>query len=153
MTPMPTEAIAEAWKRQIDVVLQVAETCVQGVQRACEIQRDAAVEADTWLKAARTTVAAAAPAELAAVEMRLANENLGKMAQYWGALAANARDTQGRIVEILMRASAAAPLLRPSATGDPQAAGTLNELVDAGYRQWLEALRRLYPMSSPARAS
>jgi hypothetical protein len=153
MTPVPTEAIVAAWKRQVDFVLQLAETCVQGVQTAWEIQRDAAIEAQASLKAARSTVAAAAPADLVALEMRLANENIAKIAQYWGALAANARDTQGRILKIVMSASAAMPLLSPSATVDPQAAGTLNELVDAGYRQWLEALGQLYPTSSAARAA
>ena len=146
MTPMPSEAAATAWKRQLDVALQVAEAVVEGTRAAREIQREAAVDAHTWVKAARQSLAATPPAELMALQMRLANENLGKIAGYWSALTANARDTQQRVLEILLRDTVATPLLAQTVQVGPEATRPLNDLVDAGYRQWLETLRHFYSM-------
>ena len=65
------------------------------------------------------------------------------MAQYWTAVATNARDTQARILALVMRSYAATPLLAEG-TRAAQPAETLNELVDAGYKQWLNTLRSFY---------
>ena len=148
MNLISTEAAATAWKRQIDLGLQVAEAIVEGTQKAREIQRNAAAETHAWLEAARKTLGAAPPGELAALDMRLAQENFAKMGQYWAALATNVRDTQSRIFELLMRNSAATPLLAEATPGQP--ADVLNEMVDAGYKQWLNTLRSFY--AAPAAA-
>ena len=150
MTPIQAEAAMTAWKRQIDLALQLAATIVEGAEKARDIQRDAAVATHAWLQAARSAFAATPPGELGAAQARLANENLGRMAQYWMALATNARDTQARVVELMMRSSAGTPLLAESAAGTVPA-GALNELVDAGYKQWLDTLRRFY--TAPAAAT
>ena len=151
MTPVPYEPAVAAWKRQLDLALQVAEAVVDGAQAAREIQRAADVEAHAWLEAARSSVASASPAEFAALQMRLGTENLAKVAHYWAALATNARDTQVRIFELLVRNSAGTPLLSSAVQSTAPASGHLNELVDAGYRQWLETLRRLYAMPTPVK--
>jgi hypothetical protein len=152
MMPVPSEAFVAVWKRQIDLGLQVAEAIVQGVQATREIQRDAAAETHASLEAARSALASTSPAELAAVQLRLSQENLGKVAHYWGALANNARDTQGRIMELLVRSSVATPLLAQTTQVTPPSAAALNEMVDAGYRQWLETLRNLYAMPAAAKS-
>jgi phasin family protein len=150
MMPIPAAAAVTAWKRQIDLGLELAQAVVTGMEKACELQRDAARQTYESLEAARNALATTSPAELAALQTRLATENLGRMAQYWGALAANARDTHARIVERLMRGAAATPWLTDAAAA-PQPTGALNDLVDAGYRQWLETLRRFYSPPEIAR--
>src|SRR5207237_8070876 len=84
-TPIPGAAAMTAWKQQIDLGLQVAEAIVAGVEKAREIQRDAAAETHARLEEARSAVATTSPTELAALQMRLANEHLGKLAQHWTA--------------------------------------------------------------------
>lgn len=136
-----TDTALKAWKRQIDTALRIAEAFVEGAEKAREIQLGAAVEAHAWLEANRQALAGElGPTELIALQSRLATENVGKMAAYWSRLAANARDTQTRIFAILSEGAA------PEAV--PQDA--LNAIVDAGYKQWIETLKRLY--SPPAGA-
>jgi hypothetical protein len=135
----PTDTALQAWKRQIDTALRIAEAFVEGAERAREIQLSAAVEAHAWLEANRKALAGeAGPGELVALQSRLATENLGKMAEYWTRLAANARDTQARIVAVLTDGTAL-----PQAPGAQDA---LNAIVDAGYKQWIETLKRLYSL-------
>jgi hypothetical protein len=143
MSANPAEVGVTAWKRQLDVALQVAEAIVEGAEKAREIQLAAAVETHAWLEATRKSLAAApAVTDLAALQSKLATENLGKMAQYWSRLAANTRETQGRIFKLLLESSAAASLL---SAGTPAAASQdALSMIDAGYRQWLEAVKRLY---------
>ena len=145
MTPVPMDAAVAAWKRQLDVGFELAEAIVESVEKAREIQRAAAEDTRTWLEAARKSCAAASPDEFAALQTRLANENLGKIAEYWSRLAANARDTQARMAGVLARGAGTTPLLSEKAP--------LSEAIDAGYRQWLETLRRLYPTSAPVQSS
>jgi hypothetical protein len=143
MSANPAEFGLTAWKRQMDVALQVAEAIVEGAEKVREIQLAAGVETHAWLEASRKALAdAAGVTEIAALESRLATENLGKVAQYWARLAANARDTQTRIFRLLLDQSAA-PLLsmQPPA---PASQDALNSIIDAGYKQWLETLRTLY---------
>ena len=133
----PTDTALQAWKRQIDTALRIAEAFVEGAEKAREIQLGAAVEAHAWLEANRKALAGElGPTELIALQSRLATENLGKMAEYWNRLAANARDTQARIVAILTDGTAL-----PAA---PVPADALNAIVDAGYKQWMETLKHLY---------
>ena len=137
MTPVPMDAAVAAWKRQLDVAFELAEIMVEGTEKAREIQLGAAADTRAWLEAARKSFAAAAPEEFAPLQTRLANENLGKIAEYWTRLAANARVTQVRFVTILARSTGATPLLADKAP--------LSQALDAGYKQWLDTLRRLYP--------
>lgn len=140
----PTDTL-EAWKRQIDTALKIAEAFVEGAERAREIQLSAAVDAHAWLEANRKALAGElGPAELIALQSRLATENLGKMAEYWSRLAANARDAQARIMAILTDGT-----LLPQQAVAPEA---LNAIVDAGYKQWIETLKRLYN-HAPAKTS
>ena len=142
----PTDTALAAWKRQIDTALKIAEAFVEGAERAREIQLSAAVDAHAWLEANRKALAGElGPAELIALQSRLATENLGKMAEYWSRLAANARDTHARIVSILTDGT-----LLPQPAVAPEA---LNAIVDAGYKQWIETLKRLYnaPHASQAK--
>ena len=133
----PADTALQAWKRQIDTALRIAEALVEGAEGAREIQLRAAVEAHAWLEANRKALAGElGPTELVALQSRLATENLGKMAEYWSRLGANARDTQARIVGIVTEGSAL------TATPVPQDA--LSAIVDAGYKQWMEALKQLY---------
>lgn len=141
MTPVPMDAAVAAWKRQLDVAFELAETMVEGAQKAREIQLGAAADARAWLEAARKSFAAAAPEEFVALQTRVANENLGRIAEYWGRLATNARDTQARMVVILARGAGTTPLLAEKAP--------LSEAIDAGYKQWLDTLRKLYPTFAP----
>lgn len=143
MTANPAEVGLGAWKRQMDVALQVAEAIVEGAEKTREIQLAAGVDAHAWLEASRKALAdAPGMTEITAVQSRLATENFGKMAQYWARLAANARDTQSRVFKLLLEQSAA-PLLstQPQA---PAAQDALNSIIDAGYKQWLDTLRSLY---------
>ena len=147
MSASPAEVGLGAWKRQMDVALQVAEAMVEGAEKAREIQLAAGVDAHAWLEASRKALAEApGMTEIAALESRLATENLGKVAQYWVRLAANARDTQTGIFKLLLEQSTA-PLLsvQPQA---PAAQDALSSIIDAGYKQWLETLRSLYPATS-----
>lgn len=149
MSANPAEFGLTAWKRQMDVALQVAEVMVEGAETAREIQLAAGVDAHAWLEASRKALAdAPGVTEVAALESRLATENLGKVAQYWARLAANARDTQTRIFTLLLDQSAA-PLLsvQPQA---PASQGALIGIIDAGYKQWLETLRALYATTATA---
>jgi hypothetical protein len=139
------DAAVAAWKRQLDVAFELAETMVEGAEKARDIQRGAAADTRAWLEAARKSFAAAAPEEFTALQTRLANENLGKIAEYWSRLAANARDTQARFVTILARGTGTTPLLEDKAT--------FSQAIDAGYKQWLETLRKLYPTLTPAQSS
>lgn len=133
----PAESVVAAWKRQIDVSLKIAEAFVEGAEKAREIQLGAAVEAHASLEANRKALAALTdPSELVALQSRLAAGNLAKMADYWNRLAANARDTQATIFKLL---ADGAPLAQPAMP--PEA---LNQIIDAGYKQWIETLKRLY---------
>ncbi|HET7365158.1 MAG TPA: phasin family protein [Burkholderiales bacterium] len=145
MTPVPMDAVVAAWKRQFDVAFELAEAIVEGVEKAREIQLAAAADTRAWLEAARKSFAAASPDEYAALPTRLANENFGKIAEYWSRLAANARDTQARIVGVVARGAGPTPLLSDKAP--------LSEAIDAGYKQWLDTLRKLYPTFSPVQSS
>jgi len=143
--PNPSDTALEMWKRQIDTALRIAEAFVEGAEKAREIQLGAAVEAHAWLEANRKALAGnPGPTELIALQSRLATENLGKMAEYWSRLAANARDTQARIVAILTEGTAL-----PQAPVVPEA---LNAIVDAGYKQWMETLKQLYSVPRGAQA-
>lgn len=129
MPANPADLILDAWKRQLDTAMKVTEAMVEGGERAREIQLEAAVDAHAWLEANRKALAAApSAAELLAMQSRFVTEDLGKAAQYWSRLGANARDTQARILQIL----AEAPLGAPSALP-----------LDAGFKQWLESLKWL----------
>ena len=134
----PTDKALKAWKQQIDTALRIAEAFVEGAERAREIQLGAAVDAHAWLEANRKALAGElGPTEIVALQSRLASDNLAKMAEYWSRLAANARDTQARVVAVLTEGAAVVPAT--SATQD-----ALKGIVDEGYRQWIEALKRLY---------
>jgi hypothetical protein len=142
MSANPAEVGLGAWKRQMDVALQVAEAMVEGVEKAREIQLAAGVDAHAWLEASRKALAEApGMTEIAALESRLATENLGKVAQYWTQIATNVRDTQTRVFRLLLEQTTA-PLL--SAQQTPAAQDALNSIIDAGYKQWLDTLRSLY---------
>lgn len=133
----PTGSALEAWKRQIDTALRIAEAFAEGAERARQIQLGAAVEAPAWLEANRKALAGElSPTELMALQSRLATDNLSKMADYWNRLATNARDTQARIVAILTEGT---PRLEAALPPD-----ALNAIVDAGYKQWIETLKQLY---------
>ena len=137
----PTDTALQSWKHQVDTALRIAEAFVEGAEKAREIQLGAAVDAHAWLEASRQALTGEiGPGELIALQSRVATENLGKMAEYWSRLGANARDTQARIMTILTEGAM------------PQGAvpqDALNALVDAGYKQWIEALKRLYvPVAS-----
>lgn len=135
----PTDTALQAWKRQIDTALRIAEALVEGSEKAREIQLGAAVEAHAWLEANRKALAGeTSPTELLALQSRLGTENFAKIADYWTRLAANARDTQARIVSILADGT-----VLPEA---PVAQDALNAIVDAGYKQWMEAVKRLYTL-------
>jgi hypothetical protein len=135
----PTDTPLNAWKRQIDTALRIAEAFVEGAERAREIQLAAAVEAHAWLEANRKALAGElGPAALVALQSRLATDNLGKMAEYWNRLAANARDTQVRIVALLTEGASPSQM--------PVSQDALDAIVDAGYKQWIESLKRLYSM-------
>ncbi len=139
MSAVPMDGVLAAWKRQIDTGLRIAEAFVEGAEKAREIQLTAGVDAHAWLEANRQALLGApGPAELVALQARLATDNLVKMGQYWNRLAANAGQTQERIFRILAEG---APLPEGAA---PQAA--LNAIVDAGYQRWIETLRQLYSL-------
>jgi len=139
MSFSPTDSAVAAWKRQIDLSLKIAEAFVEGAEKAREIQLGAAVEAHAWLEANRKALEGATnAAELVALQSKLATDNLTKMAEYWNRLAANARDTQARIFALLAES---APLAQPALPQD-----ALHEVIDAGYKQWIEALKRLYSL-------
>lgn len=141
MPVSPTDSALAVCKCQIETALKIAEAFVEGAEKAREIQLGAAVDAHAWLEANRKALADMAnPAELVALQSRLATENLGKMAEYWNRLAANARETQSRILQLLLDGSTL-----PQSGVPPEA---LNAIVDAGYKQWMDALKRLY--SAPA---
>ena len=143
MSTNPMELGMNAWKRQIDVALQIAEVLVEGAEKAREIQLAAGVDTHAWLEASRKAIAESpGVAELTAAESKLITENLGKVGQYWSQLAANARDTQGRVFKLLVEGAGTAPLF----AGGPQAHASQDALsiIDAGYKQWVDTLRSLY---------
>ena len=143
MSTNPIELGMNAWKRQIDVALQIAEALVEGAEKAREIQLAAGVDTHAWLEASRKAIAESPGiAELTAAESKLLTENLSKVAQYWSQLAANARDTQGRIFKVLVDGAGTAPLF----AAGPQAHASQDALsiIDAGYKQWVDTLRSLY---------
>ena len=138
----PIEFGMNAWKRQMDITLQIAEALVEGAERAREIQLAAGVDAHALLEAARKAIAdAQGPTDFAAAESRLLTDNLGKVAGYWAQLAANARDTQGRIFKLMLDGS---PVVAPANSAD-----ALTSVFDAGYKQWLETLRTMYAPTTP----
>ena len=138
MSANPAEIGMNAWKHQIDITLQIAEALVEGAEKAREIQLAAGVDAHALLEAARKAIAdSQGPTDFAAAESKLMTDNLGKAATYWAQLAANARDTQGRIFKLMLDGS-------PVATPAASQAGALTSVFDAGYKQWLETLRTLY---------
>ena len=106
MPALPHDAALAAWKRQLDVTLEIAEAVVEAAEKAREIQLAAAVDAHAALEATRKSLETAnSLPELADAQLRLATGNLGKAMAYWGSLAGNARDTQVRIATILTGAS------------------------------------------------
>lgn len=101
-TLFPTDAAFTAYKRQLDAALGVAEAIVEAAEKAREIQLAAAVDAHAALEATRQSLDAAKTLpELVEAQSRLLTGNAGKVFAYWGALAANVRDTQVRIATIL----------------------------------------------------
>jgi hypothetical protein len=107
MSANPAEFGLTAWKRQMDLALQLAEAVIEGAEKAREIQLAAGVDAHAWLEASRKALAdASGAAEIGALQSRLATENLAKIAQYWAQLGANARDTQTRIFRLAFEPSA-----------------------------------------------
>jgi len=140
MSANPAEIGIAAWKRQVDLALQIAQAVVEGAEKVREIQHAAAVETHARLEAVRKSVqSAAGVAELATLQGQFASDNLARAADYWSRLAATGRDTQAEIVRIAMASTGSAPLLAPQA--QPQA---ITDLFDAGYKQWMETLQRLY---------
>ena len=147
MSANPIELGMTAWKRQIEVALQIAEALVEGAEKARQIQLAAGVDTHAWLEASRKAIAESPGiAELTAAESKLLTENMGKVAQYWSELAANARDTQGRVFKVLVDGVGTAPLF----TAGPQAHASQDALsiIDAGYKQWVDTLRSLYAPAS-----
>jgi hypothetical protein len=139
MPANPAEGIA-AWKRPVDVALQVMQALVEGVEKAREIQHAAASDTRAWLQQTRSALeTTGGPADLTALQGQFMAQNLSRAAGYWSRLAANGRDTHARILAIVMDGTRGAPLLTPSA--DAQA---MNTIIDAGYKQWLEALQQVY---------
>ena len=145
MNSIPTDAALAAWKRNLGLALEFAEALVEGAEKAREIQVAAAVETRAWLGAARKSLAAANELELASLQARLANELFGNIAQYWARFAANARDTHARMVQVLVYGAVPAPLLAGPPRSSALPASPFNDLIDAGYSQWLDTLRRFYP--------
>ena len=142
MSANPAEIGMNAWKHQMDITLQIAEALVEGTEKAREIQLAAGVDAHALLEAARKAIAdSQGPTDFAAAESKFLTENLGKVANYWGQLAANARDTQGRIFKLMLDGSPAAPSVAAQAD-------SLTSVFDAGYKQWVETLRTLYGASA-----
>lgn len=149
MTLNPMEAAFAAWKQQFDLGLAIAAAIVEGTEKARKIQLDTAVQTRGWLESARNSFSTASDAGLAAVQARLAKEMFSNMTQYWSQLGANARDTQLRIAELAQKSMAATPLF--AQTAQPVVAGSdLNGLIDAGFKQWMETLGRMYAV--PAKA-
>lgn len=129
MSANPAALVLDAWKRQCDTAMKVTEAIIEGAEKAREIQLEAGVDAHAWLEANRKALAAVpSAAELLAMQSRFVTEDLGKVAQYWSRLAANARDTQARVLQILAEAPLAAPAALP---------------LDAGFAPWLESLKWL----------
>ena len=140
MPANPAEIGIAAWKRQVDVALQVMQAVVEGAEKAREIQHAAASDTRAWLQQVRSALeTAAGPADLAALQGQFMAQNLSRAAAYWSGLAANSRDAQARILAIVMDGTRGAPLLAPGT--DAQA---MNNIIDAGYKQWLEALKQVY---------
>ena len=140
MSANPAEIGIAAWKRQVDLALQIAEVVVEGAEKAREIQRAAAVETHARLEAVRKSIeGAAGAAELATLQSQFASENLARAADYWSRLVATSRDTQAEIVRIAMASTGTTPLLAPQA--QPEA---ITNMIDAGYKQWVDTLQRLY---------
>jgi len=114
MPNLPTDAAFTAYKRQLDIALEIAEAVVEAAEKAREIQLAAAVDAHAALEATRKSLEGASTLpELVELQSRLATGNLGKSLAYWGALAGNARDTQARILTILGGAQPLATLALP----------------------------------------
>ena len=102
MPSLPTDFAFSAWKRQVNVSLEIAEAIVEAAEKAREIQLAAAVDAHAALEATRKSLeAATTPAELLDAHVRLFTGNVGEMIAYWASLAGNARDAQVRIAAVL----------------------------------------------------
>ena len=102
MPTLPTDVAFTACKRQLDAALGVAEAIVEAAEKVREIQLAAAVDAHAALEATRKSLDAAKTLpELVEAQSRFLTGNAGKVFAYWGALAANVRDTQVRIATIL----------------------------------------------------
>jgi hypothetical protein len=143
MSSNPTDFALSAWKCQLDTVMKVAEAIVEGAEKAREIQLAAGVDAHAWLEANRKALAGVtSPQELLVLQSRLLTQDLAKVTQYWSRLGANARDTQGRVVQAFIDGStlAAAPQLPAEA---------LTSALDASFKQWLESLKWLSRAGSP----
>lgn len=135
MSAIPAEFSAAAWQRQVDVALKVAEAIVEGTEKARQIQLAAAVDAHAWLEATRQSLTkASAITDVAALQPKLAAESMSKVAQYWSSIGANARDTQARIFKLMLEGSAPAVVSQDALPG----------MLDAGYKQWLDAMKHLY---------
>jgi hypothetical protein len=137
MSAIPADFGVAAWQRQVDVALKVAEAIVEGTEKARQIQLAAALDTHAWLEATRKSLTETpAITDVVALQPKLAAESMSKVAQYWSSIGANARDTQTRVLKLLLEGSVAAPA--------PASQEALTSMMDAGYKQWLDAVKQLY---------
>lgn len=124
----------QAWKRQLEAGVRLAEELVEASTRLHEIQLEAAAEAHADLEATRKAIAAATDmTQLLKLQAEWAQANARRSAAYWSSVSR----TVFEMTAALVKGAHSGPAV---ALPEPAVLGA----VDNAYRQWLELTQRFY---------
>jgi len=163
MTPMPADFFIKACKDNIDCGMRVIEALTEGATKVRELQLEAATEVHASTVATQKAIAACGdPAEMWKQYSQWMLANAQKSASYWQAIAQAMGETNAAVFKSLT--DVAQQVQASSRLGDGDAAKVaLTSMMDAAYKQWLDATREFYgasavpfmfqpPVASPAKS-
>ncbi len=102
MTVTQSDAMLDAWKRQLDATMRVTEAIIEGSTRMHEVQIEAATEAHADAVATQKSLAAASsPAELLRIQTEWMAANQRKSMEYWRSLYEAAAQTHAEVMQRL----------------------------------------------------
>jgi phasin family protein len=102
MANIESNAMLDAWKRQLDATMRVTEVLIEGSTRMHEVQIEAATDAHADAVATQKSLAAASsPAELLRVQTEWMAANQRKSMQYWKSLYEAAAATNAQVMSCL----------------------------------------------------
>lgn len=132
----------DLWKKQADYAMRVLEELIEGSMKIRELELEAATQAHADAEATRRAIGAASdPSELARLHTEWARSNAQKLFEHWRSVSQAVMETNAALVRCAY-AEVAVPLPEQTMLGS----------VDGAYKQWLDAIQRLYRPAEKAAA-